>query len=91
MDQKKTDIEERTSSEHIEDDVTGETQAREVMDGARPVVTDVSGFEPVGLEVFRALPKTDLHVHLDGSLRPQTIVDLGREQGVDLPADTAEG
>jgi adenosine deaminase len=54
-------------------------------------MTDVSGFEPVPLEVFQSLPKTDLHVHLDGSLRPQTIVDLGREQKVNLPADTAEG
>jgi adenosine deaminase len=61
------------------------------MDGARPVLLDVEGFEPVSIEVIRALPKTDLHVHLDGSLRPQTILDLGREQGVRLPAASAEG
>ena len=24
------------------------------------------------------LPKIDLHCHLDGSLRPQTVLDLGR-------------
>jgi adenosine deaminase len=38
------------------------------------------------------MPKTDLHVHLDGSLRLQTILDLAEEQGVELPnkADTPE-
>jgi adenosine deaminase len=61
------------------------------MDGARPLVLDVEGFEPVSIDVIRALPKTDLHVHLDGSLRPQTILELGREQAVRLPADTADG
>ena len=30
------------------------------------------------LEFFRQLPKTDLHVHLDGSLRLETIIDLAR-------------
>jgi adenosine deaminase len=38
------------------------------------------------LEFFTKLPKTDLHVHLDGSMRLQTIVELAREQGVALPA-----
>jgi len=61
------------------------------MDGARPELLDVEGFEPVPFEVIRALPKTDLHVHLDGSLRPQTILELGHEQGVQLPADSAAG
>jgi adenosine deaminase len=40
---------------------------------------------------IQRLPKTDLHVHLDGSLRLQTILDLAKEQGVKLPADTVEG
>jgi adenosine deaminase len=46
----------------------------------------VHGAGQVPFEVFRALPKTDLHVHLDGSLRLETILELGREQGVELPA-----
>lgn len=37
------------------------------------------------------LPKTDLHVHLDGSLRLQTMLDLAEDQGLTLPADTPEG
>ncbi len=44
--------------------------------------------EPAGklpLEFFRQLPKTDLHVHLDGSLRLETIIDLARRDRVELP------
>jgi adenosine deaminase len=46
---------------------------------------------PVTEELVRALPKTDLHCHLDGSLRLATILELAEEQGVALPADTPEG
>lgn len=65
--------------------------AKEVMDGARPDSHDESGFVEVPRELFQALPKTDLHVHLDGSLRPETILDLGRIAGVPLPSDTPDG
>jgi adenosine deaminase len=37
------------------------------------------------------LPKTDLHVHLDGSLRLSTMLELADDQGVTLPAETTEG
>jgi adenosine deaminase len=48
---------------------------------------------PVELtEAFlRSLPKSDLHVHLDGSLRLETILDLAEEQKVKLPAGDADG
>lgn len=43
-------------------------------------------------EVFlQALPKTDLHVHLDGSVRLNTLIDLAREYAVDLPSYTEGG
>ena len=45
----------------------------------------------VPLEVFQALPKTDLHVHLDGSLRPSTILELAKQEGIELPAKDAAG
>lgn len=37
-------------------------------------------------ELIQKLPKVDLHVHLDGSLRISTIFDLAKKQKVDLPA-----
>jgi adenosine deaminase len=43
------------------------------------------------LSFFEKLPKTDLHVHLDGSLRLDTILELARAQRIALPADDAEG
>jgi adenosine deaminase len=42
--------------------------------------------EQLPLEFFQSLPKADLHVHLDGSLRLSTIVDLAREENVELPS-----
>jgi adenosine deaminase len=35
--------------------------------------------------VLRRMPKVLLHDHLDGGLRPRTVVDLAREHGVELP------
>ena len=37
----------------------------------------------VPLEVLRSAPKILLHDHLDGGLRPETIVELAREHGYD--------
>ncbi|MEI6667524.1 MAG: adenosine deaminase family protein [Acidobacteriota bacterium] len=42
-------------------------------------------------DVIRRLPKTDLHVHLDGSLRLPTLIELAREGGVELPSYTEAG
>ena len=47
--------------------------------------------ERVPLEVFEALPKTDLHVHLDGSLRLETILELAEKDGIELPAGDVKG
>ncbi len=42
-------------------------------------------------DFIRAIPKTDLHVHLDGSLRLSTLIDLAKERGIALPSFTEEG
>jgi len=42
-------------------------------------------------DVIRRLPKTDLHVHLDGSLRIPTLIELAKERNVKLPSHTVEG
>jgi len=42
------------------------------------------------LSLFEQLPKVDLHVHLDGSLRLSTILELAEQEGIDLGADTPE-
>src|SRR5437763_238347 len=41
-------------------------------------------------EFIRALPKVDLHCHLDGSLRLETIWYLAQSRGVALPANSLE-
>ncbi|MBL8724889.1 MAG: adenosine deaminase family protein [Planctomycetes bacterium] len=42
-------------------------------------------------ELLLALPKSDLHVHLDGSLRLPTLIELAKERGVKLPSNSADG
>src|SRR2546430_16057185 len=37
------------------------------------------------------MPKIELHVHLEGSIQPQTLLDLAERNRVQLPARTVEG
>ncbi|MGE0553778.1 MAG: adenosine deaminase [Gemmatimonadales bacterium] len=41
-------------------------------------------------ELIARLPKAELHVHLDGSLRPATMIELARGAGVSLPTGDPE-
>jgi adenosine deaminase len=36
-------------------------------------------------EMIRRLPKAELHTHLDSALRPETMIDLARQAGFELP------
>lgn len=43
------------------------------------------------LETFiQRMPKVELHVHLEGSIRPETLLALAERNNVALPADTVE-
>lgn len=47
---------------------------------------------PVTPEDFvKAIPKTDLHVHLDGSMRLSTLIELAKERKIELPSYTEAG
>jgi adenosine deaminase len=46
---------------------------------------------PIPTEFLEKIPKTDLHVHLDGSIRLETLIELAQEYNVELPAYTVEG
>ena len=44
----------------------------------------------ISKEFLQALPKAELHCHLDGSLRIPTILDLAEKQNISIPADNAD-
>jgi len=45
----------------------------------------------VSAEFFSSMPKVELHVHLEGSIRPETVLELARRNEVTLPANTLDG
>jgi adenosine deaminase len=42
-------------------------------------------------DFIEKMPKVELHVHLEGSIQPETLLKLARRYQVQLPADTVEG
>ena len=42
-------------------------------------------------QFIHAMPKVELHVHLEGSIQPETLLQLARRNQKPLPADTVQG
>lgn len=42
-------------------------------------------------EFIKDIPKSDLHLHLDGSLRLNSLIEMAQKDGVGLPSYTPEG
>jgi adenosine deaminase len=42
-------------------------------------------------DFIRRIPKVELHVHMEGSIRPGTLLQLAKRHGIALPAETEEG
>jgi adenosine deaminase len=42
-------------------------------------------------DFVREMPKVELHVHLEGSIHPRTLLTLAERNGVELPANDVEG
>lgn len=43
------------------------------------------------LDFIQEMPKADLHLHLDGSLRPDSLIDMARRNNIELPSYTVDG
>ena len=71
----------------IHDDAVRPTAPR----ASRPPRLSTPPGPAVTREMLHLLPKTDLHCHLDGSLRAKTMLELAAEQGVDLGVTTEDG
>ncbi len=51
------------------------------------MTTDLSPDLAAALE---ALPKVELHCHIEGTMRPATVMDLARRNGIPLPTDDVQ-
>lgn len=54
-------------------------------------MSDVSTLAAAGVPGSGTFPKIELHVHLEGTVRAETLLQIARRNGVALPADSVAG
>ena len=54
-------------------------------------MSDVEVSAPAGVTGSKTFPKIELHVHLEGTVRARTLLQIAKRNGVPLPADSVEG
>jgi aminodeoxyfutalosine deaminase len=54
-------------------------------------VSDVSVSAPASISGSKTFPKIELHVHLEGTVRARTLLQIAKRNSVALPADSVEG
>lgn len=57
--------------------------------GSLPYDRVMSSTDPRVADLLQRMPKAELHLHLDGSLRPATALELARQRGLDEGMDLA--
>lgn len=58
---------------------------------AEPHATSYTAPIKYSLDFIREMPKADLHLHLDGSLRMESLIEMAQQMGLALPATTVAG
>ncbi|MGH2616973.1 MAG: adenosine deaminase, partial [Thermomicrobiales bacterium] len=59
---------------------------------SEPEMLDATSAIDSTLETFiRRMPKAEIHIHLEGSVRPATLLELARRNGVTPPANDEAG
>ena len=54
---------------------------------SRLQITGMTDQASITLKNYRALPKVELHRHLEGTLRLNTMLDIAQQHGITIPAD----
>jgi hypothetical protein len=79
-----------TSSRYVQTDppIIFRKNIRTLQQHQKNEIVNIMSISP---EIIASLPKSDLHCHLDGSMRVSTLIELAQEQGLKLPSYEVDG